>query len=277
MQDNEPSYEWFATEDESESPDVGSLSDYISKHLQKRAKSEQSAPRPENRSAFLQPDSMPHPHYTAYPEHAGRVLHHLDSQLVNSHLERYLPTPSTRYHMTRERLEHELQEIYMELEQYRHLKGSEHEPKVQALEERANMLKRKIFDLDRKISSLNPFQSFYRNLQKLALPKSADNPPKKPLPDVWRFIPNPNREIRNEVQAINQELQSLQHILEEQLHDPCFSPQMMGRIVNQYDAELKRAEKLMEALRNRKSLGQRMGDTLQGWWKGLAHKSNPPA
>jgi hypothetical protein len=265
MQDNEPSIDWFNQEDESE--DVGSLSDYISKHLQKRSSPELDGSGQNAQQSFWQHETL-NPHYTAYPENTGRTLHHLDSQLVNSHLERYLPTPSTRYQMMRERLGKELEEIYSELNSYRHIKGHEYESKIQALEERASLLKRKIFELDRKISTLNPFQNMYRNLQKLA-PKGPQNKAQKPkftTTGLWTFIPNSHRQLREEVSAANEELRSLHHILQEQLHDPCFSPQMMGRLVNQYDAELKKAEKLMEQLRNRKSLMQHVG----GWFQNLA-------
>jgi hypothetical protein len=251
---------------EEDSYNVGSLSDYIARHLQKRntpqlEKSQESMPQ-----LAPQGDSYPSSKRTG----SGMVLHHLDTQLVGDHLEQYLPTPSTRYHMIRERLGNELKEIYQELNQYRQFSGNEYQDKIDAREKRASLLQRKIFELDLKISKLNPFQSMYKTLQMFAMKAAPEIfPPGKS--SGWTIIPNRDR-LQDEVASINQQLQSLQHILEEQLHDPSFTAQQLGRLINQYDINLKKAEKLTEELRNRKSFGAQLGDKITGWYRSFYSK-----
>lgn len=262
-----PDNEQFPQQDK-DTPDVRSLSDYIAQHLQskKSAFLEKSESFPPGLSwqqsaynAFQSPDS----------DSNGMVLHHLDTQLVSNHLERYLPTQSTRVHIMRERLDKDLKAIYAELNQYRQFQGTEYQQKIEALEKRANLLQRKIFDLDLQISKLNPLQSVYKTLQKFGYkPRKS---PASPKSEYWEIFPN-RKQLRNEASAINGQLQSLQHILENRLHEATFTADQLSRLINQYDFNLRKAEKLMSQLRKRSSIGALLGDKIHGWYSSFYNK-----
>lgn len=248
-------------EDEESTP-LGSLSDYISKRLQNRAVPDLEASDKTSPETFLNSPAANYPPSSQVPD-KGMVLHHLDSQLANSHLERFLPTPSTRYQTIRSRVSEELEGIYHELNRYRQFHGSEYKAKIEALEARATLLQRKIFELDLKIAKLNPFQSVYTSLNRFSVGFQ-----KHPAQTgFWAIIPNQHRSLKDEVSAVSQDLESIQHILEEQLHDPSLTPQQLSRLVNEYDIQLRKAERLMEQLRSQKSLTARLNDKLTGWYK----------
>lgn len=261
--DGMPNNPFMTPEHEDNTPDtpgVESLSEYISKHLQKRMAPEQrSEEAPPSQPLFRHETPTSGGKSNAAP--SGMILHHLDSQLANGHLERYLPTAATRYHLARERISDELNAVYEALKHYRQFHGSEYDDKIEALEQRATLLKRKLFELERSIAKLNPFQSMYSALQKFPL-----KPPGMAPKNGWMLIPNPQQELRNEVIHLSQELEAIQTLLEDQLHDPALTPQQLGRLINEYDINLRKAEKLMDELKNRKSLTSRLGETFSQWY-----------
>ncbi len=247
-------------EPESGGNDVGSLSDFIAERLHKRGQSVKQQPT----ETFVSSETYL-PQTANQFNKSGAILHHLDSQLVNNHLERYLPNPATRLHLSKERLEQELKHIYDELWQYRQFAGNEYQSKIEALESRVRFLQRKIFDLDQKIAKLNPFQNMVSKLKNLV--SNSDPETGEPKNGSWTFITNPQGQVRNEVGNLNQELQSMQSILSEQLHDPCFTPDQLGRLISQYDANLAKAERLMEELKKRKTLSARVTEAWDSWFR----------
>jgi predicted nucleic acid-binding Zn-ribbon protein len=218
---------------------------------------------------LLQSDAAEAYSHAQSPQYQGRVLHHLDSQLANSQLERYLPTPSTRYQMMRDRILKELTELENDLVQYRQLQGWEYDTKIEALEERLSLLRHKLQLVDDKLSEINPFQSMYTTLARLKPGAASAEAKRKPKRGPWAFIPNPNRDICNEVAEINLELETLQHIMEEQLHDPCFTADQIGRLVNQYDLNLRKAEKMIAKLKSRRSLTEKLNTKLNDFYRSL--------
>ncbi len=147
--------------------ETNSLSDYIARHLREK---DLPLPKkmPESRKNFIGSQEKAYNKLHS-PEYGnkGMFLHHYDTQLVNGHLERFLPTPSTRFQLSRERLHNELRRIYEDLHQFHQLNGEEYKARIEALEQRANLIQRKILDLDLKLADINPFQSMYKNIKKL--------------------------------------------------------------------------------------------------------------
>ncbi len=203
-------------------------------------------------------------YFTKVSPEQGNVLHHLDSELANSHLEKYLPTPSIRYHVMRQRITLELEKIYAELNHYRQLPDESKQGKIAALEERVSLLQRKIFDLDQKLSRLNPFQSISKTLEQLGLKPFERTSKVSPR---WTLIPNKRHQLREEMAEANERLESLHHMMETQLAESTFSPQAVGQLINRFDAELKKAEKLQAALRSQKGLTSKLNDKLQAWYR----------
>ncbi len=242
--------------------DVGSLSDYIARHLQRQDQPLLEQPEPETSKPNPLPPNFKQPAPSAGAKQNGLVLHHLDSQLANRHLERYLPTPTTRVQMTRERLTQELNEIYEQLKHFRQFEGTEYQQKIEVLETRSQQLKRKIFELDQQLTKLNPLQSMFRNLTSLGQNGNVKR--------NWTLIPNPNP-LRNEVATINHHLASLTNILDAQLHDPNLTPEQLGRLINQYDHQLRRAEKLREELAQQRSIKHQFGQ----WMKAFNQRPSP--
>ncbi len=268
---NEDSFQYQAYGDD-DANEVGSLSDYISKHLKNRSESQDSTdekgPKKREEPIWQSEGFKPLNQESQFKQN-GMILHHLDSQLTNSHMERYLPTASTRYHLARERISNELRSIYEALDHYRQFEGPEYQPKIKAFESRVKLLQHKLIDVDKKISKLNPFQSVYNALQRTFKSNPNEHPLKAKQEDFWAFIPNPNQKTRDKVIAINNELESLQQVLEEQLHDPCFTAEQLGRLINQYDANLKKAEKLTAYLRTHQSLGEKFNQKLAEWYRSI--------
>ena len=246
-----------------EAAEVGSLSNYIMKHLQQRQEPEAPGPFVAENKPFWQ-NQIYQTRTDAAGEGTGMILHHLDSQLANSGLEKYLPTPATRYQMMRDRIGRELDELYAALKHYREFPGEEYHAKIEALEQRSSLLQRKVFELDQRISKLNPFQSMYSKLQHWAASPGEAS--------TWTLIPNAKDKLRQEVGAVQQELESLKHILETHLHDPSFSPQQLSRVVNQYDSYLKKAERLSDELRNQKSLHRQFGEHVSSLYQSWQRK-----
>lgn len=239
---------------------VESLSNYISKHLQNRqadhSQQEESTASVSELSQELYPAF-----HLSHGQTTGRILHHYDSQLSNDHLEQYLPTPAIRLHIMRGRLNKELNAIYTELNQYSQLDGVAYQSKVEALEERAYLLKRKIFDLDIQISNLNPLQAAFKKLQKLTDQVLG---PMQSHRSGWVGMLNRDP-LKEEIAETNTELASLQQILANHVHDPSFTPEQLARLVYQYDAKLKYVERLIDDLKHRKNLGARLGDKMNNW------------
>ena len=61
----------------------------------------------------------------------------------------------------------------------------------------------------------------------------------------------------------NQEIQAVRNILDEQLHDPMFTAQHLGELVNQYDHLIKHAEALASQLKSRQGWRDTLNDKLQ--------------
>ncbi len=272
---NQASQEQTLFQIDSESEPSGSLSDYIAKHLMNRDESldkivEQNEPQADLYSI------IPNSFYNAVNQNAaqqtGRVLNQVDSQLANSQMERYLPTPTTRYQMMKSRITKELEVLHRELSGYKHLDGAEYYSKIQALETRIQLLEARLKEADQNLSSLNPFQSLYQNVKKQTdeLTKPKENT-KTPQIGFWKFVPNQKREVREEIAYVQSELSSLQKLMADHLDDPCFTPQQLSRLINQYDANLRKAERLMATLKEKQSLATAVSQ----WYQGLMPQPVP--
>lgn len=194
----------------------------------------------------------------------GMVLRHLDSQLVNAHLEQYLPTASTRYYLMRERLFKELEALDGELYQLKKLNIPEDQQKIETLETRVTFLKEKLKGLDIVLSEMNPFQGVYHWVQQLSKTAPVS---KKGARSLWAWIPNATRAMADEMSQINTELQTLESILSEQLHDPCFTPDQLGQLINNYDRYLKQTEKLIAQHQSQTSLHTKLNTALARWYR----------
>jgi hypothetical protein len=238
---------------EEEAP-LGSLSDYIAKHLKEKGESSGLEVPETATENYFEPPKDDNTYTEEGEQQVGYILHHLDSQLISEHLEKYVPSPATRFHMTRERVGHELEALEAELLQYKKLGGKEYLARIEALEHRKALLIDKMRQLDEKLNDINPFRNMVQKLNTFGF-KETETPHRTPRPsNPWRFIPSKRNKLTQEVSNMNGELESLQHILEEQLHDPNFSSLQMGRLINQYDAQLRRTERVMTELQSQRNI-----------------------
>jgi hypothetical protein len=253
---------------------MGSLSEYISKHLQKRGQEQSGSSdsqKPKKKVVKLVPNET-YPLSNQPPTNVrGLVLHHLDTQLADGCMERYLPLASTRYHLTRERVYKELQVLYEDLNRFRQFPGLEYYAKIEALERRVAFLQRRIVELDKEIVKLNPFSGLYNGLIQLSFNSSNLF---ASASKGWQFISNHKKPLKMEVSEANQELKSIHQMLKEQFLDPSFSPQQLGLLISQYDAQLAKAERLSEKLKQEKGLGERLKANIKAWMVSFASK--PP-
>lgn len=196
------------------------------------------------------------PYYEHRPKTVlgGLRLNKMDAQLVHTHLEQYLPTPSTRFQLMRDRLNKELRDVYIEIERYKALPAKIYAPKIQGLEERAALLRQQILTVDRQLHGLNPFQGVVVGLE------SIGNwfKPKNWCKNLWNQDP-----LKADMIQTNQEIQAVRNILDEQLHDPMFTAQHLGELVNQYDHLIKHAEALASQLKSRQGWRDTLNDKLQ--------------
>jgi len=262
----------FLEDDGLDDAPSGSLSAFIAERLKTRGQEAQDEGTASNDAA-----PIPLPFEPSGPSGAkasqnqakskgptGMVLRHLDSQLVNAHLEQYLPTASTRYYLMRERLFKELEALDGELYQLKKLNIPEDQKKIETLETRVTFLKEKLKGLDIVLSEMNPFQGVYHWVQQFS---KAAPIAQKGSRSLWAWIPNATRAMADEMSQINTELQTLESILSEQLHDPCFTPDQLGQLINNYDRYLKQTEKLIAQHQSRTSLHSRLNTALARWYR----------
>lgn len=234
---------------------IGSLSDYIAKHLKKRKEQAQNPNK--TPSAPFSPQLM-FPSGKFEPDQTGVILNNIDAHLAGNHFEKYLPTATTRLQIMQDRLEKEMQAIYDQLVHYEHLaEADDHSLKVNALKQRLTLLKTKHRAVQKKLAEINPFQAVYQQV-KAVFPTGNKSP--------WSIFLNKNP-LQQEVNALQDQLKTIQTVLETQLHSPNLSPQQIGRLVNEYDSNLKKAERLMAELKQKRHLSNRIQDSLSQWFR----------
>jgi predicted nucleic acid-binding Zn-ribbon protein len=267
--EEDKSQQIFQVDKKSSSSSSG-LSRYIQERLQQgslESQPEQAVAASETKAEFLwQAEAAYDPEQQNNPsESCGLILHHMDSQLVHDHLDRYLPSATTRLYVMRDRLLNERKMLLEELNRYKRFQGKEYYSKINALQTRVALLEAKVDQIDERLKQINPFQGMYHFFQKFFAKPQAEF--QQPDANPWKFIPNP-KQVTHQVADLNHELQSLQTLLEDHLHDPGFTPQQLGRLVNQYDYNLKQAERMIEELKQRKTLA----DHLQAKMISLYHR-----
>ncbi|MCA9798972.1 MAG: hypothetical protein KC474_05430 [Cyanobacteria bacterium HKST-UBA04] len=185
----------------------------------------------------------------AKPVNGGFRLNNTDNKLATSHLEQYIPTAATRYQLMRDRLNKDLTAVCIEIDRYRKLPGFEYRNKVEALEARASLLRRQIIEIDRHLMGITPFQKVFNQLEALSrFFKQSGG-----LMTLLQRDPEKRAAAR-----AAEEVTGLQEILESHLHDPLFSAEQLGELVNRYDKSLKRAEALAQKLNERKGLREKL-------------------
>lgn len=248
---------------------VGTLSDYIAQHLKKRQQSESGADKldTEDTSPAQQYPTLPSLSNVNMPAETGSrreglVLHHLDSELINDHIDSFMPNSVQRFYAMRDRLASEITAIENEIKQYEQFTGPEYRPKIEAMQNRKEMLVYKLALVDEKIQSLNPFEQIAHQMQRFGLGQAPKNSEQAREFAPWRLIPNRQNQITEQMSQFNTQMKTLKDILDAQLHDPNFSADQLGRLVSQYDTLVHQADKLASELSGRKSLREKLNQHL---------------
>lgn len=135
----------------------------------------------------------------------------MDSQLVKDHLERYLPTPATRFQMMRERIYNEVQMLRSDIEEYQKLPGNDYTAKKEAMQERLALLEQQLKLLNIKVGEINPFLNIMQKVQKLQTRITGPVSTASNKPKPWFRNPDPYCQALSDA---NGHLDSLQRLLE---------------------------------------------------------------
>ena len=196
----------------------------------------------------------------------GNRLNQMDSQLVKDHLERYLPTPATRFQMMRERIHAEVTQLRHDIMEYQKLPGSDYTTKKDAMEDRLALLEQQLKMLDIKVAEINPFLNIMQKVQKLQTQITGPAQARPSKPKSWFKNPDPYCQALTEA---NDHLDSLHRLLESHLNNPNFSPNQLGRLINEYETQTKMIDQIADMIRNRRGFRDKLNDKVNALFRKL--------
>ncbi|MBY0404764.1 MAG: hypothetical protein K2X66_12760 [Cyanobacteria bacterium] len=202
----------------------------------------------------------------------GNQLNSLDTQL-SAGLERYLPTPSIRLRIIKDRLAQEIQKLESDLQKYQSLKNppADISQKIEGLSNRLALLKKHDSQIDQELNSLFVVKGsavFVMTKSwmdfKDTVSQQTQKMTEKISPSYFLKKLNPEQ---YEMNRLNKELQGLTEVLGEHLTKQAPSSVELGTLINQYDQTVHQVEQLADHFRNKKSWRERWSDAMNRFFR----------
>ncbi len=246
-----------------------SLRSYIKEHIQRQMDSD-----PTSESRIIQEKNKFHLYQPpvfdrelAENPSFGQQLYGLDTEL-SSGIEQYLPTPAVRLRIIKERLNGEIATLEEHLEQYRAIKKPSLKvvEKIGHLQAKLGTLRHHEQKVDLELIALfHQRSSFFQVANTFRKVKNQlDNTAETLLPEfsIAKLFSKIDP-LREEMDALNLELQDLTALLQEQMKRRNMNVSEVSDVVNQYDHTIQKIDRLTQQLMERKSWWKRLNDRLQ--------------
>jgi hypothetical protein len=187
----------------------------------------------------------------AQSQKQGRFLNQIDCE-IGGNIASGGKSPLAQLQFDREKVLAELQKLNTEKQTQLTLNTQESTEKIAIIEQKKTVLRQKMKTIDEQLEELNPFHSMVKLFLKS---EAAANE----TTTHWDWLGGGLQKLRNrfsheEIAETSQSLRTIQNTVSSHLHDPQFSSQELGELINAFEIQAAQAEKMAHALKHKTSI-----------------------